>query len=135
MSLRCFSKVVARCRINVNVSCIRRMVTQVNDKTELNQLLTKSTESPNELFVIAYFAEWCRICHRIAPEVEEMSEDYEDYNVTFLKFKCDGVGNEMLCQSRDIKALPAFEIIRNGTFWRTYPLINWKTYKLRCTHS
>jgi thioredoxin 1 len=79
-------------------------------------IVSDSSEIPSKgLVLIDFFATWCGPCKHIAPKFEELSKVYS--NVTFLKVDVDE--SQELAEFFNIRAMPTFVFLRNGTVVKT----------------
>lgn len=60
---------------------------------------------------IDFSAEWCGPCKKIAPEIEELAEEYED-TIKFVKIDCDNF--KPLAGGYGVKSLPTFILLHDG---------------------
>ncbi|PSN56074.1 Thioredoxin-2 [Blattella germanica] len=71
----------------------------------------KLKEAEGKLVCVDFFATWCGPCKVIAPKVELLAAEHPD--VVFLKVDVDEC--EDIATEYDIKAMPTFVFIKNGS--------------------
>lgn len=64
-----------------------------------------------KISVIYFWADWCNICINITPIIDELSEEYDNKNINFYKFKIEP--NSNVPNEFEIKALPSILIIKD----------------------
>ena len=65
-------------------------------------------------YVLLYmYAHWCTPCEEVTPILENLAEEYDAEEVTFLKLDVDK--NPDLAVSLGIRAIPAVLLFRGGT--------------------
>jgi thioredoxin 1 len=88
-------------------------IIHVATETEFNELV--NTTSHTYIFV-DFAAAWCGPCKRIAPKLEEMSDEDQYKDVLFLKVDVDEL--EDLSKRLKIRAMPTFLVFERGNFKR-----------------
>lgn len=83
-------------------------VTQVKTEAHFRSLLI---QAQSKLVVVDYYANWCKPCKRIEPEVVSLAKTHAATTV-FLKVNVDDC--KMLAQIQGIKAMPTFQFFKNG---------------------
>lgn len=64
------------------------------------------------LTVVDFYADWCGPCKRIAPYIEELSNDDSFVDITFLKVDVDNA--EDIIEKYNIQSMPTFLFLKNG---------------------
>ena len=65
----------------------------------------------DKVTLVDFWAAWCGPCRKIAPLIEELSEEYAD-KVNFVKIKADE--NIQTAQKYSISGVPSILIFKNG---------------------
>lgn len=78
----------------------------VKSLPELDSLLDLKGDS---LVVIDFWATWCAPCHVIAPDFEQLSNEYR--HATFVKVDVDAV--PAVSEKYNVKSLPSFKFLKN----------------------
>ncbi|XP_064629787.1 thioredoxin-like [Lineus longissimus] len=71
---------------------------------------TALTAAGEKLVVVDFYAVWCGPCKKIAPKIQEWSDEMKD--VVFLKVDVDDNGET--AEKYDISAMPTFLLFKNG---------------------
>jgi thioredoxin 1 len=88
--------------------CRRNLAVRVlQDSENLHQVLQDNSVGKKAV-VLNWTAAWCGPCKRIAPLVDQMSEDYSD--VLFVKVDVDM--HMDAAQSAGIQAMPTFQFLQ-----------------------
>ncbi|XP_011298684.1 thioredoxin-2 [Fopius arisanus] len=83
------------------------MVVIIKDTEDLK---TRLAEAGDKLVIIDFFATWCGPCKVIAPQFEELSNEFTD--IVFLKVDIDE--NEEISTEYEITSMPTFVFIKSG---------------------
>jgi len=84
------------------------MVKQV---TSLKEFDDELVNAGNKLVVVDFFAQWCGPCKRIAPKLQEWSEEMHD-DVVFIKVDVDE--NIEVGEIHKVSAMPTFMFFKHG---------------------
>lgn len=82
------------------------MALQITDAT-YDEMVAQS----DKLVVIDFWAEWCGPCRKVAPIIDELSEEYEGKAVIG---KCDVDGNSEITSKFGIRNIPTVIFLKNG---------------------
>jgi len=81
-------------------------------------LVSATLELTNAPTVIIVYADWCGPCKQIAPTFESLSTKYsKPKKISFCKVDVDSQGD--VAQMYNVRAMPTFLILRNGTVINT----------------
>lgn len=69
-------------------------------------------EKEDKLVVIDFYADWCGPCRRMAPYIEQLSEDKEYENVVFFKINIEKL--DKLSDNEGVTSLPTFLFYKSG---------------------
>jgi thioredoxin 1 len=86
-------------------------ITHVTDSTFEADVLKSSTP-----VLVDYWAEWCGPCKRIAPVLEELSQEYGD-KVKIAKMDVDA--NSEIPARHNVKGIPTLMLFKNGEIMGT----------------
>jgi len=81
------------------------MAKELSSLSEFNDILAK-----NGVVVVDFHATWCGPCKVIAPTFEKLAGQYKQ--ATFVK--CDADRNQDIAQTQGVRAMPTFNIFKNG---------------------
>ena len=82
-------------------------VKHVTSEAEWN---SERANAGGKLIVVDFFAQWCGPCKKIAPYIEQLSNELSD--VVFLKVDVDELPD--IAAKEDIKAMPTFRFYKGG---------------------
>ncbi len=68
-------------------------------------------EKANQLTLVDFWATWCGPCRKLAPVLDEVSEEFKD-KVKFVKIEADK--NMQTAQKYSISGVPSLLIFKNG---------------------
>ena len=68
-------------------------------------------------YIFFYFgAEWCGPCKQMQPKITELSKQYDSEKIIFYKIDIDKTENNNICNSCQIKVIPAFLLFNGRNF-------------------
>ena len=68
-------------------------------------------------YIFFYFgAEWCGPCKQMQPKIIELSKQYDLEKIKFYKIDIDKTDNNNICNSCQIKVIPAFLLFNSRNF-------------------
>ena len=79
--------------------------------TLLNQTNYDEVIASDKPVIIDFWAEWCGPCRRIAPIIDELSDEFGD---KALICKCDVDSNDEISAKYGIRNIPTILFIKNG---------------------
>jgi len=79
--------------------------------TQLNQTNYDEIIASDKPVVIDFWAEWCGPCRRIAPIIDELSEEFDGKAIIC---KCDVDSNDEIAAKYGIRNIPTILFIKNG---------------------
>jgi len=82
-------------------------ILKIKNKQEFEQAI-----KDNKKVIIKFYGDWCGYCKMIAEDFDELSKEYGD-KVKFIEVEV--TDNQDLAKEHDIRGVPAFESIENGT--------------------
>lgn len=78
---------------------------------ELNQANFEEVLSSGKPVVIDFWAEWCGPCRRIAPIIDELSNEFAEKAIIC---KCDIDNNDEIVAKYGIRNIPTILFLKNG---------------------
>lgn len=76
------------------------------------ELIQKTKEHPNILFVVCFSASWCKPCKVVKPRIKELCESYSNRFYFEVDIESDDTGN--LSEECNISSLPTVHMYQNG---------------------
>jgi thioredoxin 1 len=71
----------------------------------------------NDNYIFFYFgASWCGPCQKVLPKISELSQTYDENIIKFYKIDIDDINNNKICNSCQIKVVPAFLLFNGRNF-------------------
>lgn len=68
-------------------------------------------------YIFFYFgAEWCGPCKQMQPKISELSNQHDPEKIAFYKIDIDKTDNNNICNSCQIKVIPAFLLFNSRNF-------------------
>lgn len=68
-------------------------------------------------YILFYFgASWCGPCQQVLPKINELSQKYDNEKIKFYKIDIDNDKNNKICDSCQIKVIPAFLLFNGRNF-------------------
>lgn len=93
------------------MSQVLKMVQEVRSYDELVSILEEIKKNyKDKLVVVDCYASWCGPCKKMAPVIDELSEEFAEY-VVFIKGDVEKI--EELYEEFNVKAMPTFIFIKN----------------------
>lgn len=69
----------------------------MTDSAHFKSLLAEA-HANDELLVVDFLTTWCGPCKMVAPQVEQLAQDFEDKGVRVAKFTCDASDANKKCE-------------------------------------
>ncbi len=82
------------------------------------ELIKKTKDMPNMLFVVSFSAPWCNPCKVVKPRLKEMCETHADRFYFEVDIESDDFGD--LSEECNIGSLPTVQMYRNGEMLKMF---------------
>ena len=82
------------------------------------ELVQKTKEQPNMLFVVCFLASWYKPCKVVKPRLSEMCEPHTDRFYFEVDIESDDFGD--LSEECNIGSLPTVQMYRNGEMLKMF---------------
>ncbi|KAF4741182.1 hypothetical protein FOZ62_027812 [Perkinsus olseni] len=86
-------------------------VVTVTNMQEWNERQEEAKKN-KKLLIVDFFATWCGPCKRASPEYQQMSIDYDEKTVMFLKVNVDVATDVTTAMS--VRSMPTFKLFKDG---------------------
>lgn len=85
---------------------------EVESEKEFNEHLADASKN-NKLVIVDFYTAWCGPCKLLAPIFKDVSKQFEDEPVTFLKVNCEDL--DQLSEKYNITSIPTLVFIVDKT--------------------